>query len=80
MKTFKDDAGATWVASVRERVGDDYKGRFWLVLAPEEGEQDGEVELEDVRWNSLKTAERTLGTMSAGELKRRLRWARARVG
>jgi len=80
MKTFRDDTGVTWVASVRERTGDDYKGRFWLVMAPEDGNDGGEVELEDVRWNSLKTAERTLATMSAGELKRRLRWAKARVG
>jgi hypothetical protein len=49
-------------------------------MAPEEGNNGSEVELEDVRWNSLKTAERTLATMSAGELKRRLRWAKARVG
>lgn len=76
MRTFLDDNGTTWVASVREREGDDYKGRYWFVLTPEDAVAErGEVELIDVRWNSLKTAKRTLLTMSETELRRRLRSA-----
>ncbi len=79
MRRFRDDLDAPWVAFVRERAGDDYKGRFWFVMVPEEGADKDEVELIDVRWNSRKTAERTLGTMSDWELKRRLRSALGRV-
>ena len=78
MKQFVDDEGSVWVASVKERSGEDYKGRFGFVIAPEGG--GSEVELEDVRWNSRKTAERTLRTMSSTELKRRLLSARGRKG
>jgi hypothetical protein len=79
MRTFLDDTGASWVASVRERDGDDYKGRYWFVLTPEDPATKGEeVELIDVRWNSLKTAKRTLLTMSETELRRRLRSAAGR--
>lgn len=75
MRTFQDDEGTDWVASVRERPGDDYKGRFGLVLLPANGASEGEVDLADVRWNSERTAERTLRSMSAAELRRRLRSA-----
>jgi hypothetical protein len=78
MRTFRDEDGATWVASVKERPGDDYKGKYWFVMTPEgDGLHEG-VELLDVRWNSLKTAERTLRTMSETELRRRHRWAMGR--
>ena len=79
MRRFRDDSDTPWVAFVRERAGDDYKGRFWLVMVPEEGTDKVEVELIDVRWNSRKTAERTLSTMSEWELKRRLRSALGRA-
>lgn len=78
MKQFVDDEGLVWVASVKERPGEDYKGRFGLVMVREGGVSG--VELEDVRWNSRKTAERTLRTMSSIELKRRLHSARGRKG
>ena len=78
MKQFVDDEGLVWVASVKERPGEDYKGRFGFVMIPEGG--GSEVELEDVRWNSLNTAERTLLTMSSKELKRRLHSALGRKG
>ena len=72
MREFADGAGVVWVASVRERFGDDYKGRFSFILTPR-GEGDGEpVGLVDICWNSLETAERTLRTMSETELRRRL--------
>lgn len=80
MRTFQDEQGATWVASVRERPGDDYKGRYGLVMFREGENPEGDgVELSDVRWNSLMTAERTLETMSTAELRRRLRWALGRT-
>ena len=72
MREFKDDSGNAWVATVQERPGDDYKGRFVFVVSPGEGGAGEEFPLEDVRWNSEKTAERTLQTMSEKELRRRL--------
>lgn len=79
MRTFQDDAGATWVASAGKSAGDDYKGRYGLVMIPENAAQGEEVEVPEVRWNSKKTAERTLKTMSTTELRRRLRSATARA-
>jgi hypothetical protein len=79
MRSFQDESGRTWIASVRERPGHDYKGRYSFVFALE-GDDGGEpIELADVRWNSLKTAERTLATTSDVELRRRLRSARGRA-
>lgn len=66
------------MASVAREEGGDYKGRFYLLL---KGAADGDsppVFLTDVRWNSERTAERTLATMSGVELRRRLRSARGR--
>ena len=76
MRSFRDDAGSTWVATVRERPGRDYKGRYYFFLEPRGGGEG--VALVDVRWNSERTAQRTLGTMSEVELRRRLRSARGR--
>ena len=78
MREFKDDSGKAWVATVQERPGDDYKGRFAFVARPEEGGEDTEYPLDDVRWNTEKTAERTLQTMSEKELRRRLKIALGR--
>jgi len=77
MRVFEDHGGAHWRVGVREREGFDYKGRYHLVLTPVDG--DGEVELTDVRWNSARTAERSVKTMSAVELRRRLRSAVGRA-
>ena len=78
MREFLDEGGVVWVASIQEREGDDYKGRFGFRMSPKGGSQGSAVLLEDVRWNSPRTAERTLRTMSEGELRRRLRMARGR--
>lgn len=78
MREFEDRDGNRWVATVRERPGRDYKGRYYFFLRPEDGGEEDGVALVDVRWNSLKTAERTLETMSGVELRRRLRSARGR--
>jgi hypothetical protein len=78
MKVFKDEDGVDWEASVRERPGRDYKGRYYFFLKPVNGEEREGIALVDVRWNSERTAQRTLDTMSAVELRRRLRSARGR--
>ena len=75
MRQFEDEEGRLWTAAVSEAKGIDYKGRFHLVLSAE-GEPD--VELDDVRWNSERSAARTMETMSVVELRRRLRSARGR--
>jgi hypothetical protein len=77
MREFEDRDGGRWIASVEERKGPDYKGAFHLVLRPVDGGDP--VELMDVRWNSARTARRTLETMSVVELRRRLRSAEGRA-
>lgn len=72
MREFTDGEGGAWSASVRETEGPDYKGRYYLVMS---GDGGGEVALVDVRWNTERTARRTLETMSDTELRRRLRSA-----
>jgi hypothetical protein len=77
LRDFTDAGGNRWTASVREEQGTDYKGRYYLVLAPS-AEPAETVALDDIRWNSERTARRTLETMSDGELRRRLRSALGR--
>ncbi len=79
MRQFTDDQGVEWVASVAIEEGGDYKGRFYLVMHRAEG-RAGPVSLVDVRWNSRKTADRTLATMSKVEMRRRLSSAVGRSG
>lgn len=79
MREFEDGSGRRWVAGVKARPGLDFKGRYCFVARPGEGGEEDEVSLGDVRWNSLRTAERTLRTMSDVELRRRLRQARGRA-
>jgi hypothetical protein len=76
MREFTDRDGAAWTATVRSADGPDYKGRHYFVLRAADAE---EVELADVRWNSERTARRTLDTMSLAELRRRLRSAVGRA-
>jgi hypothetical protein len=78
MRQFTDGNGRTWVATVEEHPGPDYKGRYVFAMEPGDGEQ-GRMHLADVRWNSERTARRTLETMSAAELRRRLRSASGRA-
>ncbi|GMR12108.1 MAG: hypothetical protein BMS9Abin29_0296 [Gemmatimonadota bacterium] len=78
MREFADENGRVWVGTIQEEPSDDYKGRFYFVFR-EAAEAEGDlVSLTDVRWNSERTAERTLRTMSDVELRRRLRSARGR--
>ena len=80
MRTFSDEQGRKWVATVRERGGTDYKGRYYFFVVPEGADEAEGIALEDVRWNSERTARRTLETMSVVELRRRLRAAVGRHG
>jgi hypothetical protein len=73
MREFTDAEGRSWIASAVEEEGTDYKGRFYLVMSP--SDSDETVELRDVRWNSARSARRTIETMSVVELRRRLRSA-----
>jgi hypothetical protein len=77
MRKFEDANGAAWTATVREREGPDYKGRYHLWLEPADRSEG--VALLDLRWNSERTARRTLSTMSVVELRRRLRSALGRA-
>lgn len=80
MRSFQDHEGRRWVADVASRGGMDFKGRYCWVMRPEEGGEEEAVSLHDIRWNSERTARRTLETMSEVELRRRLRSARGRTG
>jgi hypothetical protein len=80
MRDFTDADGRAWTAAVREEQGTDYKGRLYMVVTPSDGQAPGELPLEDIRWNSERTARRTLETMSQVELRRRLRSALGRSG
>jgi hypothetical protein len=77
MREFSDGEGRTWIATALEEEGTDYKGRFFLSMRPVAGGEP--VELRDVRWNSRRTARRTIDTMSVVELRRRLRSAAGRA-
>ncbi|MGD2068399.1 MAG: hypothetical protein PVI57_06915 [Gemmatimonadota bacterium] len=78
MRTFTDNEGRTWVASVRERPGHDYKGRYHFFMVPRGADESNGLALLDIRWNTERTARRTLETMSDVELRRRLRQALGR--
>jgi hypothetical protein len=75
MREFEDEVGRRWVAGVGGRDGRDYKGRYFFTVRAAEGSEGPEAALGDVRWNSERTARRTLETMSDVELRRRLRQA-----
>ncbi len=81
MREFTDAQGGRWSASARldDAKDADYKGRLFLVLEPLDDGGDGALDLRDVRWNSERTAERTIATMSTVELRRRLRSALGRA-
>jgi hypothetical protein len=78
MREFTDHDGRSWTATVHNIPGPDYKGRFYFVMAPKD-DSGSEVALRDVRWNTERTARRTLETMSVVELRRRLRSAVGRA-
>lgn len=80
MREFTDANGRSWIASFREEPGPDYKGRLFMVLEPADPARGEPLEVREVRWNSERTARRTIETMSPFELRRRLRSAMGRRG
>ncbi|MEJ2678101.1 MAG: hypothetical protein P8174_03385 [Gemmatimonadota bacterium] len=72
MVTFKDDDGREWVATAREEDTPRHHGRWYLVLHPADSVEP-ELTVPEVRWQTMRSAERTLETMSVFELRRRLR-------
>ena len=78
MREFTDADGRRWRASARQEPSVDYKGRYFLVLEPLDATTGEALELREVRWNSERTAARTISTMSSFELRRRLRSALGR--
>ena len=81
MREFEDADGRRWRASARQEPSVDYKGRYFLVLERLDGSgapRAETLELPEVRWNSERTAVRTIATMSQLELRRRLRSALGR--
>lgn len=79
MREFEDHEGRRWIATVGARPGLDFKGRYYWVMRPVDGDDSEKLALSDVRWNTERTARRTLLTMSEVELRRRLRSARGRA-
>jgi hypothetical protein len=70
MKSFRDDTGATWTATVRKEVTPRHHGKWYLVFAS--GDASTTLPMGEVRWQTRASAERTLRTMSEAELRRRL--------
>lgn len=77
MRRFKDAAGREWIATVREESTPRHHGRWYLVLAPADG-QGPELPMPEVRWQTPESAERSIGTMAEHELRRRAGWLTAR--
>lgn len=78
MRSFTDESNEEWVATAHEEETPRHHGRWFLVFHPA-GEPGRAYPLPEVRWQTRAAAERTLRTMSAAELRRRLRSARART-
>lgn len=77
MKTFTDEQGREWVATAAEEDTPRHHTRWYLVLHPADADAPRLV-VPEVRWQTRATAQRTLGTMSEFELRRRLRLGRGR--
>lgn len=79
MRNFDDAAGGRWTATAIEEETPRHHGRWQLMFHRQDDGADL-YPVEDVRWQTEETAERTLRTMSVFELRRRLTTARARRG
>lgn len=74
MRAFTDAAGRTWLATAHEEQTPRHHTRFFLVFHSDRA--DGEAfPMPEVRWQTLATADRTIGSMSVFELRKRLRTA-----
>lgn len=77
MKTFKAENGETWVAGAAREQTERHHG-VWYLVFHRAGDAAERLPVEEVRWQTRATAERTLRTMSDFELVRRLNSAIAR--
>lgn len=71
MKTFLDQHGTAWVATVQEEQTPRHHGRWYLVFH-HESDVERMLPMPEVRWQTRDSAERTLCTMSEFELRRRI--------
>ncbi len=71
MREFTDANGDSWVATAIEEATPRHHGRWYLIFHPQ-GDPQHILPMEEVRWQNLPTAERTLRTMGAFELRRRI--------
>jgi hypothetical protein len=71
MREFTDANGDAWVATALEEDTPRHHGRWFLVFR-QAAFSDRVLEMPEVRWQTLATAERTLRTMGEFELRRRL--------
>jgi len=79
MRKFTDEHGGGWIAGVKEEKTPRHHGRWYLVFHPDGGDTPS-LATPEVRWQSQASAERTIGTMSLFELRRRLAGAERRTG
>ena len=79
MRNFQDEQGREWTATAREEVTPRHHGRWYLAFHPA-ADSSQLLPLPEIRWQTADSAARTLGTMSAFELLRRLESARSRHG
>jgi hypothetical protein len=77
MKTFQSEAGESWVATATREDTDRHHG-VWYLIFHRADDFSAHLPVEEVRWQTRATAERTLRTMSDFELRRRLQSATAR--
>ncbi len=79
MRSFTDEHGRAWVAGATEEDTPRHHGRWYMIFRPADAEAPL-LDLPEVRWQSPGEAERTLGTMSLFDLRRRLAGAQRRAG
>jgi hypothetical protein len=68
MKSFQDEEGDRWSATVHEEATPRHHGRWYLVFEAADGRV---LPMGEVRWQTRASAERTIATMGEAELRRR---------
>lgn len=79
MRSFSDTMGREWIANAREEETPRHHGRWFMTFQLASAVSPAEFALPEIQWQNRGTAERTIRTMSEGELRRRLEVARARA-
>lgn len=75
MRSFIDGSGREWIVTAREEETPRHHGRWYLIFHPADKAVGQELPLPEVHWQTRETAERTILSLSAVELRRRLRVA-----